>query len=929
MSPSNGRTALCKRAWLLSFLSLFISAATAQTNGGKPVRNDFLGAGQTSLGVWRPSEGNWYLNFGSNGQSVVQWGLAGDIPVPGDYDGDGRTDVAVWRPSDQQWYITLSSTGSQVIERWGLAGDFPVIGGDFDGDGKTDLAVWRPSEGNWYVLLSSSGAAIVKQFGLPGDTPLTADFDGDGRTDYVVWRPSDLNWYVSFSGSGEAQATRWGLPGDIPVVGDYDGDGKSDYAIFRPSEGNWYVNLSSSGTQVTTQWGLPGDTPVAGDFDGDGKTDYAVFRPAEGNWYIVYSSTGMAGTPQQWGLPGDIPNGATLMSVPSETPPSEPPPVQPPPPVEPPPPPVETPLPPVNSPPSTSGFQAVNSTATGGPATSPSTWIGGQVPGRNQQAIIKGPVVLTNDWTTGVYGIVINGGSLRSDGNPHILSIGSYGNDPIGADCGGAVGSPGPCANMFGIVQTRNGGAVDLSNVRIVTPDGVSPIYTRNEVYGDHPSDFSLQNCSIQNLGTPTGSNAYAGMVFATASLPALNVTVNNCTFPKYYRLLHGGTGKGVQSSLTWTNNRSAHGYAMDYGSVVLTKNGFLHTHISNNTDQHSDGSGYYVYLYDIGNSPVVHEVHVQGGAYKRGVYGTLSAADGTGNASISDDLCLNYPGSKGSVACVSIRDTLPSDVNTVISGLVSTGNYETVQLRPVRPNNYAPIHVAQSFLSEDWDTCAGQGVIMIGGMAPIITHNILRVASTKLSCTNNMGFFDYAGTANSVLDNNTIIGTHGASTLGVLFGESGFPVYKQKARNNIIMSWERCVSDESRPPSRSTYLPDSDIGAGVHHNATYDCTSYSYANNNGVGLTNGANTPHPNYSAYGDLDGINPAFADPSYRDVFKYDAQFGGTGDGEWLISQLAAGTLTTAQIRDWIFAGYAPTSQSYRRGYGVDYIGAVAPQ
>ena len=106
--------------------------------------------------------------------------------------------------------------------------------------------------------------------------------------------------------------------------------------------------------------------------------------------------------------------------------------------------------------------QRISSTTAGGSATSASTWVGGQVPGRNQQAIIKGPVVLNTDWLNGVYGIVINGGSFTSDGHSHTLSIGSYGDDPVGAVCGGVVGAPGSCATMFGIVQTGNGGRVNL-----------------------------------------------------------------------------------------------------------------------------------------------------------------------------------------------------------------------------------------------------------------------------------------------------------------------------------------------------------------------------------------------------------------------------------------------------------------------------------
>ncbi len=298
-----------------------VSSITVTVNIGNPLGgrraylNDFLGAGKTNYAVFRPPEGNWYLDLISAPPETIQWGLPGDVPVPGDYDGDGVTDVAVWRPSDQNWYVKLSRTGTEIVQQWGWPGDYPILGGDYDGDGKTDFAVWRPSEGSWYVKLSSNGAEVVTQWGLPGDIPLTGNYDGDGKTDYVVWRPSTLSFYVLSSSNGAMTVKSWGLPHDIPITGDYDGDGKTDFAVWRPLEANWYVTLSSTGAEVITQWGFPSDIPVTGDFDGDGKTDYAVYRPSEGNWYITYSGNGQK-VVQQWGLDGDTPNGAPIVFAP-------------------------------------------------------------------------------------------------------------------------------------------------------------------------------------------------------------------------------------------------------------------------------------------------------------------------------------------------------------------------------------------------------------------------------------------------------------------------------------------------------------------------------------------------------------------------------------------------------------------------------------
>ncbi len=293
------------------------------TGERKPYLNDFTGAGgnygagSTDYTVWRPSEGNWYvdLNTGSAPNVIQQWGSPGDVPLPGDYDGDGISDYAVWRPSEGIWYVILSSTGQQVITPWGLPGDIPIGGGDYDGDGKTDYAIWRPSDLKFYVLYSSDGQQVQVQWGLPGDIPLAGNFDGDSKTDFVVWRPSEGIWYVVLSSNGLQLITPWGLPGDIPVPGDYDGDGKTDYAVWRPLEGTWYVTYSSTGQQVTVPWGLPGDIPIPGDYYGTGKNDYAIWRPSTWQFWVV-DGLGGAETERQWGLEGDFPIGQILTSPP-------------------------------------------------------------------------------------------------------------------------------------------------------------------------------------------------------------------------------------------------------------------------------------------------------------------------------------------------------------------------------------------------------------------------------------------------------------------------------------------------------------------------------------------------------------------------------------------------------------------------------------
>ena len=62
----------------------------------------------------------------TNSFRVENFGLADDIPQQGDYDGDGTTDIGVFRQSNGVWYVIESSTRQFRAVKWGEPEDIPI-----------------------------------------------------------------------------------------------------------------------------------------------------------------------------------------------------------------------------------------------------------------------------------------------------------------------------------------------------------------------------------------------------------------------------------------------------------------------------------------------------------------------------------------------------------------------------------------------------------------------------------------------------------------------------------------------------------------------------------------------------------------------------------------------------------------------------------
>ena len=264
--------------------------------------NRFIGTGNSSTTIFRPSTGTWWT-LSSTGVQALKFGTSGDVPSPADFDGDAITDYGVFR--NGVWHVLRSRTSTYTVTGFGSPGDRPMPG-DYNANGYDDYTVFRPSNGVWYVLDGNTGAFVSQQFGLNLDKPATRDYDGDGRLDFTVFRPSNGVWYIFNSYDQTVSFVNWGISEDIPVPGEFFIDGKADLAVWRPSTGTWYARSVSGSFTRIQPFGLAGDIPQVLDYEPSASADFAVYRPSTGTWYILDSFNSQFSA-FQFGLPGDIP----------------------------------------------------------------------------------------------------------------------------------------------------------------------------------------------------------------------------------------------------------------------------------------------------------------------------------------------------------------------------------------------------------------------------------------------------------------------------------------------------------------------------------------------------------------------------------------------------------------------------------------------
>ena len=136
--------------------------------------------------------------------NIAVFGTNGDLPVAGDWNGDGKAKIGVFRPSEGKFYIDLNGdglhNGSDAVYELGTNGDKPVSG-DWNNNNKSDIGVYRQSQGAFYLdidgdfVWESSDKTFI--FGTNGDWPVAGDWNNDGNIGVGVFRPTEGIFYFS------------------------------------------------------------------------------------------------------------------------------------------------------------------------------------------------------------------------------------------------------------------------------------------------------------------------------------------------------------------------------------------------------------------------------------------------------------------------------------------------------------------------------------------------------------------------------------------------------------------------------------------------------------------------------------------------------------------------------------------------------------
>ena len=212
-----------------------------------PLTGDWTGSGVTTIGLFDPASGTFFLhNSNSGGYADMTFGYgwvpaAGQpalIPLSGDWTGDGVTSIGLYDPATSTFFLRNSNTAGVADETF-CYGWVPAAGqralipvtGNWTGTSVTYVGLYDPASSMFFLRDSNTAGVADATFPYGpagcGWTPLAGDWTGSGTDTVGLYDPANSTFFLRNSNTaGVADSTfSYGMPGTpvVPLAGNWTG----------------------------------------------------------------------------------------------------------------------------------------------------------------------------------------------------------------------------------------------------------------------------------------------------------------------------------------------------------------------------------------------------------------------------------------------------------------------------------------------------------------------------------------------------------------------------------------------------------------------------------------------------------------------------------------------------------------------------------